>query len=76
MFHFVAEHVRERAQQGGLVGGSKQLECPAVHVQHADLAQAARDEFRVDVGEDPEVGDAAVADLVEQTLDARKILNP
>ena len=54
----------------------KHLERMTVHLQHADFADAAFDEFRVHVGEDAKVVDAEIADLVEQHLDAGKVLDP
>ena len=59
LLHLVAEDVGEAAEQRRLVGRGEQLERVPVDVDHADLAHAARDEFRMHVGEDAEVADAA-----------------
>ena len=49
--HLVAEHIAEAKQQGLLVGCREELERVPIDVDHADLAHAARDEFRMHIGE-------------------------
>ncbi len=76
LLHVVAEHLAKPLQQSRLVGGDEHFQRVTVHVEHAYLAHAAGDEFRMHVGEDAEIADAAAAGLIQQLLDAAEILHP
>jgi len=59
--HFVAEYPGKIAQQHFLVVRAEQLQRAAVDVEDVDFAHATRDELLMDISEDAQVLDAAVA---------------
>ena len=56
--HMVPEDFVEPAEQVVFAFGEEQVERALVHVDDLDFRDAARDEFRVDIHEDREIGDA------------------
>jgi hypothetical protein len=63
--HVIAKNVAEPVQQRLFVGRREQRKCVPIDVDHPDFAHAARYELRVHVGEDPQIADAAAAQVVE-----------
>jgi hypothetical protein len=59
-----------------LAGGRKQFERAAVDVDDSNFAHAALNEFRVYVGKDAKIDNAALARLLDQLLDPVEILDP
>ncbi|WYK06765.1 hypothetical protein DWF04_018260 [Cereibacter sphaeroides f. sp. denitrificans] len=64
------------AEKRALVGGAEHVERRLVHVDHPDLAHALPHELGVDVGEDPQIHDAARAQVFEKLPDLAEILDP
>src|SRR5690606_21996929 len=74
--HLAAKYLRQALQQGWLVGRQKQLQRFVIDFQHPDFVHALAHEFRMHIGENAKVDNAAMAYVVHEFLDLAEILDP
>ncbi len=74
--HIVFEDVRQIFEQGLFVGCEKQIQCFPIDIQNPDFTHALTHELRMDIGENAEIDNATLANVIHQLLYAAEILNP
>ncbi len=75
-FHIGFKNIRQVLQKCLFVRCKKQFERLPIDIQNTDFAHALADEFRMYIGENAEINNAALADIVHQLFDTAEVFHP